>query len=300
MHGLILKVLRQAIAGSGKKISLELGGKSPVIVYETADLDSAVESVVDAIWFNQGQVCSAGSKLLVQEPVFERFIGKLKTRLGHFRIGTSLDKGYDMGAIVSESQKKTIADYVESAREEGADVFQIPAPEGLFYPPTLITNVNTASKVVMEEIFGPVLVALPFRTAKEAISIANNTMYGLAGSVHSEQLPLALETAKHIKVSLLPGVDSTWIILISLRLARFGSTVTTCLTQLLVLEATSNPDTAEMVERRASLSTSNPNGRKTSDSTTWKSISRPLLLPTKQIDLPLAMVTLMLPLTKRG
>jgi len=193
------KILRQATAGSGKKISLELGGKSPVIVYDSADLDSTVESVVDAIWFNQGQVCSAGSKLLVQTTVFDKFISKLKTRLGHFRIGHSLDKAVDMAAIVDESQRKSIADFVDEARDEGADVFQTECPEGCFYPPTLITGVNTASRVVMEEIFGPVLVALPFRTAKEAIAIANNTLYGLGASVHSEQLPLALETAKHIQ-----------------------------------------------------------------------------------------------------
>jgi len=195
------KILRQAVAGTGKKISLELGGKSPVIVYESADLDSAVESVVDAIWFNQGQVCSAGSKLLVQETIFKKFIEKIKTRLGHFRIGPSLDKCVDMGPLVNKSQLDTVREYVESARADGAEVFQAECPEGsdLFYPPTLITNVNTASRVVMEEIFGPVLVAMPFRTEKEAISIANNTMYGLGASVHSEKLPLALETAKHIK-----------------------------------------------------------------------------------------------------
>ena len=198
------KVLKQAIAGSGKKISLELGGKSPVVIYDNADLDSTVESVIDAIWFNQGQVCSAGSKLLIQESIFDTFCTKLKTRLGHYRIGSSLDKTIDMGAIVSEAQLKSISAYVEEAREEGGDIFQIEVPshlkdQGLFYPPTLITNVNTASKVVMEEIFGPVAVALPFRTAKEAIALANNTMYGLAASVHSEQLTLALETAKHIK-----------------------------------------------------------------------------------------------------
>ena len=185
-------------AGTGKKISLELGGKSPVIVFDSADLDSAVESVVDAIWFNQGQVCSAGSKLLAQSTAFDKFINKLKTRLGHFRIGNSLDKTVDMGAIVDESQRKSVAEFVEEARDEGADVFQIDCPPGCFYPPTLITGVNTASRVVMEEIFGPVLVAMPFRTAKEAIAIANNTMYGLGASVHCEQLPLALETAKHV------------------------------------------------------------------------------------------------------
>merc|ERR1711887_264898 len=199
------KVLRQATAGTGKKISLELGGKSPVVVFDSADLDSTVESVVDAIWFNQGQVCSAGSKLLVQTAVFDKFINKLKTRLGHFRIGHSLDKTIDMAAIVDESQRKSVADFVEEARDEGADVFQTECPPGCFYPPTLITGVNTASRVVMEEIFGPVLVALPFRTAKEAIAIANNTLYGLGASVHSEQLPLALETAKHIQAG------SVWI-----------------------------------------------------------------------------------------
>jgi aldehyde dehydrogenase (NAD+) len=123
-----------------------------VVIYDTADLDSTVEAVVDAIWFNQGQVCSAGSKLLIQESIFDRFCTKLKTRLGNYRIGHSLDKTIDMGAIVSEAQMKSIAQYVTEAREEGGDVFQIELPEnlnakGLYYPPTLITNVNTASKV---------------------------------------------------------------------------------------------------------------------------------------------------------
>lgn len=160
------KILKQAIAGTGKKISLELGGKSPVVIYENADLDSTVENVVDAIWFNQGQVCSAGSKLLIQESIFEPFCAKLKAKLTRsYRIGHSLDKTVDMGAVVSKSQQDTIAKYVEEAREEGAEVFQTDSiPEnGLYYPPTLITGVNTASKVVMEEIFGPVAVALPFR-----------------------------------------------------------------------------------------------------------------------------------------
>ena len=111
-----------------------------------------------------GQVCSAGSKLLVQSTVFDKFIGKLKTRLGHFRIGHSLDKTIDMAAIVDESQRRSVAEFVEEARGEGAEVFQTPCPPGCFYPPTLITGVSTASRVVMEEIFGPVLVALPFRS----------------------------------------------------------------------------------------------------------------------------------------
>lgn len=198
------KILKKAIAGSGRKISLELGGKSPVVIYENADLDSTVENVVDAIWFNQGQVCSAGSKLLIQESIFDDFCNKIKTRLGHYRIGHSLDKTIDMGAIVSKDQLESISKYVDEAKEEGAEVFQIDIPEnvnkaGLWYPPTLITHVSTASKVTMEEIFGPVVVALPFRTSKEAINLANNTLYGLAASVHSEQLTLALETAKNIK-----------------------------------------------------------------------------------------------------
>jgi len=199
------KVLRQATAGTGKKLSLELGGKSPVVVFDSADLDSAVENVVDAIYFNQGQVCSAGSKLLVQQTVFDKFVEKIKVRLANFRIGDSLDKTIDMAAIVDESQRKSISEYVEDAREEGADIFQTSCPSGCFYPPTLITGVSSSSRVVMEEIFGPVLVALPFRTAKEAIALANNTLYGLGASVHTEILPLALETAKHIQAG------SVWI-----------------------------------------------------------------------------------------
>ena len=220
------KVLRRATAGTGKKISLELGGKSPVIVYDSADLDSAVESVVDAIWFNQGQVCSAGSKLLVQQPVFDKFIAKLKTRLGHFRIGKTLDKTIDMAAIVDESQRKSVAEFVEEARAEGAEVFQTDCPPGCFYPPTLVTGVNTCSRIVMEEVFGPVLVAIPFRTAKEALALANNTLYFL---------------------SLLRRRSTS-------RLARSGSTATTCLTLPPGLEGSSNLDSEETAAARDSLS----------------------------------------------
>ncbi|GAB1606851.1 uncharacterized protein LOC115222823 [Argonauta hians] len=196
------QTLRRLTAGSGKKLSLELGGKSPVVVFENADLDSAVEGVVDAIWFNQGQVCCAGSKLLVQESVYDTMISKLKERLDHFRIGSGQDKTIDMGAIVNESQRQTIEDYVTAARNEGADVYQpsVKLPDrGCYYLPTLITNVQTVSKVVEEEIFGPVLVALSFRTAKEAINLANNTIYGLGGSVWTESSALGLEVASSIK-----------------------------------------------------------------------------------------------------
>ncbi|KAI8506700.1 hypothetical protein Bbelb_151410, partial [Branchiostoma belcheri] len=198
------QLLRRAVAGTGKKLSLELGGKSPIVVFDSADLDSAVEGVVDAIWFNQGQVCSAGSRLLVQESVFNPFITKLKSRMNHLRVGDSLDKCIDMGALVDESQMKTIKEYVEEARKEGAEVHQVSASfpkhdKGFFYPPTLITNVQTVSRVVREEIFGPVLVALPFRTAKEAIALGNNTNYGLGASVWTESIPLGLEAAVSLK-----------------------------------------------------------------------------------------------------
>ncbi|KAK3608447.1 hypothetical protein CHS0354_035451 [Potamilus streckersoni] len=196
------QTLRQLTAGTGKKLSLELGGKSPVVVFETADLDSTVEGLVDAIWFNQGQVCSAGSRLIVQESVHDKLVAKLKERLTHFRLGDSLDKTIDMGALVDESQRKTIEEYVEGARREGAQVYQaencIPS-RGCYYPPTIITNVQTVSKVVVEEIFGPVLVVLPFRTAKEAITLANNTIYGLASSVWTENVSLAMEVGLSIK-----------------------------------------------------------------------------------------------------
>ncbi|XP_070544608.1 aldehyde dehydrogenase family 16 member A1-like [Ptychodera flava] len=196
------QILRRATAGTGKKLSLELGGKSPFIVFESADLDSAVEGIVDAIWFNQGQVCSAGSRLIVQETVAQKMVDKLKERMSHLRLGHSLDKAIDMGAIVDESQRKTIDEYVEIAKQEGGEVYQayecIP-DKGCYYPPTLITNVQTSSTVVMEEIFGPVLTVLPFRTAKEAIAIGNNTIYGLAASVWTENVSLALEVTFSLK-----------------------------------------------------------------------------------------------------
>ncbi|KAM8927540.1 aldehyde dehydrogenase family 16 member A1 [Pelodytes ibericus] len=196
------RTLRKATAGTGKKLSLELGGKSPFIVFDTADLDSAVEGIVDAIWFNQGQVCSAGSRLLMQESIAEDLIRRLKQRMTHLRLGDSLDKAIDVGALVDESQKMTITDFVEDARTEGAQVFQAPGPipkKGLFYPPTLITGVDTTSRCVREEIFGPVLVAMTFRTAKEAIALGNNTPYGLAAGVWTENVSLALEVALSIK-----------------------------------------------------------------------------------------------------
>ena len=196
------RILRRQTAGSGKKLSLELGGKSPFLVFEDADLDSAVEGVVDAIWFNQGQVCCAGSRLLVQENVAENFIQKLKTRMDKIRVGDPLDKCIDMGAIVDQSQWDTINSWVKTGVDEGGDLFQpdIQVPDkGLFYKPSLITGLNPAASTVQEEIFGPVLVSLTFRNPAEAVALANNTRYGLAASVWSENINLALDVASKIK-----------------------------------------------------------------------------------------------------
>ncbi|HEU5381931.1 MAG TPA: aldehyde dehydrogenase family protein [Ktedonobacteraceae bacterium] len=200
--------IRRATAGSGKKLSLELGGKSPFVVFDDADLDSVVEGVVDAIWFNQGQVCCAGSRLLVQENVAERLSGKLRARMEHLRVGEPLDKAIDIGAIVSAGQLKEIARLVDQGVKEGATLWQpswaCPS-EGYFFPPTLFTNVSPAHTLAQVEIFGPVLVTMTFRTPAEAVELANNTRYGLAASVWSENLNLALDIAPKIKAG------SVWI-----------------------------------------------------------------------------------------
>ena len=187
------QIIREQTAGSGKALSLELGGKSPYIVFEDADIDSAVEGLVDAIWFNQGQVCCAGSRLLVQEGIADRFYAKLKARMTGLRVGNPLDKCIDVGAIVDISQRDMIAKLIGDNTE--GDTFQIDAPEGCFYPPTLITGLHPASHLMQTEIFGPVLVATTFRTPSEAVEIANNTRYGLAASVWSENINLALDVA---------------------------------------------------------------------------------------------------------
>ncbi|MGR3702384.1 MAG: aldehyde dehydrogenase family protein [Paracoccaceae bacterium] len=188
--------IRQATAGSGKALTLELGGKSPYIVFEDADLDSAVEGLVDAIWFNQGQVCCAGARLLVQEGVAERFHAKLRARMDKLRIGNPLDKSIDIGAMISPEQVERVRAMVDAC--DGGQVHRSAAtlPEGgCFYPPTLITGLSTASPLMQEEIFGPVLVSTTFRTPAEAVDLANNTRYGLAASVWSENVNLALDVA---------------------------------------------------------------------------------------------------------
>ncbi|HEV7815920.1 MAG TPA: aldehyde dehydrogenase family protein [Janthinobacterium sp.] len=197
------RLIRQATAGSGKKLSLELGGKSPFIVFDDADLDAAVEGLVDSIWFNQGQVCCAGSRLLVQESVEQRFLAKLRLRMDTLRLGSPLDKSNDIGALVDPVQYQRIAALVESARAEGCAVYQAPGcavPEhGSFFPPTLITGASTSAAVAQAEIFGPVLVAMSFRTPPEAVQLANNTVYGLAACVWTESISLALDVAPELK-----------------------------------------------------------------------------------------------------
>jgi len=196
------RLIRKSTAGSGKKLSLELGGKSPFIVFDDADLDAAVEGLVDSIWFNQGQVCCAGSRLLVQESVYDRFIKKVKTRMETLRVGSPLDKSNDIGALVDPVQQQRIHGLVESARAEGCEVWQ-PTGElstsGSWYLPTLITGASTSAAVAQAEIFGPVLVAMSFRTPAEAVQLANNTVYGLAACVWSESISLALDVVPQIK-----------------------------------------------------------------------------------------------------
>ena len=202
--------IRRATAGRGVKLTLELGGKSPFIVYDDADLDGAIEGLVDAIFFNQGEVCCAGSRLLMQENIADDFIARLKARMARLRLGDALDKGIDIGAVIDPSQYKMIDKWVRLGISEGADVYQpavdMPdAANGCFYPPTLLTNLEASAAVAQQEIFGPVLVAMSFRTPGEAVELANNTRYGLAASIWSENISLALETARKIKAG------SIWI-----------------------------------------------------------------------------------------
>ena len=202
------KIIRRATAGTGKKLSLELGGKSPFIVFEDADLDSAVEGIVDAIWFNQGQVCCAGSRLLVQECIAEKLYPKIKARMEKLRVGNSLDKCIDIGAIVAPVQVKTIDDLVQQGIKEGNTIWQ-PSwscpKDGYFYPPTLFTNVSPSATIAQEEIFGPVLVAMSFRSHTEAVKLANNTRYGLAASIWTENINLVLDIAPQLKAG------SVWV-----------------------------------------------------------------------------------------
>jgi aldehyde dehydrogenase (NAD+) len=196
------RIVRKVTSKTNKKLSLELGGKSPFVVFDDADLDSAVEGLVDAIWFNQGQVCCAGSRLLVQERVAETLYVKIRARMETLRVGPPLDKAIDIGAIVSPVQLESIRKMVDAGVAEGAHCWQPSNPvpkKGSFYPPTLLTDVHPGSTVVQEEIFGPVLVAMTFRTPAEAAELANNTIYGLAASIWSENINVALDLASQVK-----------------------------------------------------------------------------------------------------
>ena len=208
---LVGKKIISLTSESNKKLTMELGGKSPFIVFDDADLDSAVEGVVDAIWFNQGQVCCAGSRLLVQESIEKKFIKKLKQRMEKLRVGNPLDKSIDIGAIVAPVQLKKIDQLVKKGVKEGAKLWQ-PSwscpKNGLFYPPSLFTDVAPASLIAQVEIFGPILTSLTFRTPSEAVSIANNTSYGLAASIWSENINLAMDIAPKIKAGVI-WINST-------------------------------------------------------------------------------------------
>lgn len=196
------RAIRVATAGTGKGLSLELGGKSPFLVFEDADLDSVVEGVVDAIWFNQGQVCCAGSRLLVQEGIADRLHAKLRDRMEQLRVGSPLDKSVDMGAIVAPVQLERIRQLGATGIAEGATCWQpswsVPS-HGSFHPPTLFTGVTPSATIAQVEIFGPVLVSMTFRTPEEAVALANNTPFGLAASVWSENINLALDIAPKLK-----------------------------------------------------------------------------------------------------
>jgi aldehyde dehydrogenase (NAD+) len=196
------RLIRVATAGTGKKLSLELGGKSPFIVFEDADLDAAVEGVVDAVWFNQGQVCCAGTRLLVQEGVAPKFISRLKKRMETLRVGDPLDKSIDMGPLVAPVQLERVRSLVKKGESEGGTLVQtagaLPS-KGNYFPPSLFLDVDPSSTVMQVEIFGPVISAMTFRTPDEAAQIANHTRYGLAASVWSENLNVALEAAARMK-----------------------------------------------------------------------------------------------------
>ncbi len=205
------RIIRKATASSSKKLSLELGGKSPFIVFDDADLDSAVEGLVDGIWFNQGQVCCAGSRLLVQERIAEAFYDKVRTRMETLRVGSPLDKSIDIGAIVAPVQLERIRSLVDQGVTDGATCWQPQSTlpqQGLYFPPTLLTGVHPTATVAQEEIFGPVLASMTFRTPTEAVELANNTTYGLAASIWSESINVALDVASQIKAGVV-WVNST-------------------------------------------------------------------------------------------
>ena len=199
------KLIRVQTAGSGKKLSLELGGKSPFVVYDDADLDAAVEGVVDAVWFNQGQVCCAGTRLLVQEGIAQKFYAKLKLRMSHLRVGDPLDKSNDMGPLVDLVQLTRVSEMVKKGEADGGTLIQAPCAlpaKGNYFAPSLFVDVDTSFAVMSEEVFGPVISAMTFRTPEEAAALANHTRYGLAASIWSENINVALDLAARVKAGI--------------------------------------------------------------------------------------------------
>jgi aldehyde dehydrogenase (NAD+) len=200
------KEIQRAVAGTGKKLTLELGGKAANIIFDDAPLDQAVEGIINGIYFNQGHVCCAGSRLLVQESIYEQVIAKLKRRMGTLRVGDPLDKNTDVGAINSLQQLEKIKELVATGEEEGAEIFQPPCrlPEkGWWFAPTVFTNVAQSYRIAQEEIFGPVLSVLTFRTPDEAVEKANNTPYGLSAGVWTEKGSRILWMAQSLRAGVI-------------------------------------------------------------------------------------------------
>ncbi len=196
------KLIRKTLAGTDKRLTLELGGKAANIVFEDAALDQAVEGIVNGIFFNQGHVCCAGSRLLVQESISEKLVRKLKDRMETLVVGDPLDKNTDIGAINSKEQLKKIQGYLKVGQREGAEIFQTSCPlpkRGNWCPPTLFLNASQSHRISQEEIFGPVLAIQTFRTVDEAIEIANNTPYGLSGGVWTDKGAKAFHVSERIK-----------------------------------------------------------------------------------------------------
>ncbi|MBX3751731.1 MAG: aldehyde dehydrogenase family protein [Opitutaceae bacterium] len=196
------KVIMRSVAGTGKRMTMELGGKAANIVFDDAPLDQAVEGIVNGIFFNQGQVCCAGSRLLVHEPVADAVVAKLRHRLKVLRVGDPLDKNTDVGAIVSRDQLETVRGYIDAGVQEGAKLWQPPCrlpAKGFFLPPTLFTGVTQSHRIAREEIFGPVLAIITFRTVEEAIEKANNTEYGLSAGVWTDKGSRILKMSTELK-----------------------------------------------------------------------------------------------------
>ncbi|MFR9731113.1 aldehyde dehydrogenase family protein [Saccharopolyspora sp. MS10] len=196
------KEIQRTLAGTGRKLTLELGGKAANLVFDDAPLDQAVEGVVNGIFFNQGQVCCAGSRLLVQESVAEEFLAKLRARVGTLRVGDPLDKNTDVGAINSAEQLARVSELVAAGEAEGATRWSSPCPlpeRGFFFAPTVFAEVHQSMRIAREEIFGPVLSVLTFRTPDEAIAKANNTPYGLSAGVWTEKGSRALWAAQRLR-----------------------------------------------------------------------------------------------------